>query len=75
MRPDVALVHWSWRIDGDRNVDGSAREPRLGLMTMVVAKRKGRWSIAAAQNTNATSGSPPEAEGIRSPIDVHPEPK
>src|SRR5580658_3082704 len=25
LRPDIAIVHWSWNIAGDRNADGTAR--------------------------------------------------
>src|SRR5215467_1815751 len=36
LRPDMAVVHWSWKIEGDKNMDGTARQqPRYGLMTMV----------------------------------------
>src|SRR5262245_23059164 len=27
LRLDMAVVHWSWKIEGDRNPDGSARQP------------------------------------------------
>lgn len=25
LRPDMAVVHWSWKIEGDKNPDGTAR--------------------------------------------------
>lgn len=25
LRPDIAVVHWSWKIEGDNNPDGTAR--------------------------------------------------
>jgi uncharacterized protein (TIGR02246 family) len=68
LRPDIAFIRWSWTIEGDMNPDGSARTQRFGLMTMVAEKRNGAWVIVAAQNTNATTGIPPEATDIRSPI-------
>jgi uncharacterized protein (TIGR02246 family) len=78
VRPDVAVVRHSWTIHGDKNVDGSVRPPRFGLMTMVADKRNGVWVVAAAQNTNgptdATPARPPEAHDIKSPI-VVPRPK
>jgi hypothetical protein len=43
MRPDLAIVHWSWRIAGDRNVDGTSRQARYGMMTVVVETR-GRFA-------------------------------
>jgi uncharacterized protein (TIGR02246 family) len=53
LRPDVAIVHWSWKIAGDRNADGTLREPRYGMMTMIVEKQHGRWLVVASQNDNA----------------------
>jgi len=70
LRPDLAVVHWSWSIQGDKNPDGSARPQRFGLMTMVVEKRKGKWLVVAAQNTNGASIGGTEAQGITMPIVV-----
>ena len=44
MRPDLAVVHRSWLIQGDKNADGSARTKRFGLMTMLAEKEKSRDS-------------------------------
>ena len=76
IRPDVAVVHHSWAVQGDRNVDGSARPQRFGLMTMVAERRNGTWLVAAVQNTNGPTDrlSAPEEEDIKSPI-VVPRPK
>lgn len=68
IRPDLATVRWSWAIEGDKNSDGTLRPKRYGLMTMLAEKRKGRWLVAAAQNTNASAQSSPEASDIKSPI-------
>ena len=70
IRPDLALVHWSWRLQGDKNADGSARPPRSGLMTMIAAKEKGIWLVVAAQNTNGGPASTELMQDIRSPITV-----
>lgn len=70
LNPHTAVVHWSWRIEGDKNADGSARQPRFGLMTMIAEKRAGAWLVVAAQNTNAMLGVPPELEGITTPIAI-----
>jgi uncharacterized protein (TIGR02246 family) len=51
LRPDVALIHWSWRIEGDKNFDGSPRPKRFGLMTMLAEKRGDAWLVVAARNT------------------------
>lgn len=68
--PTSALVHWTWSIQGDRDADGTPRPPRFGLMTMLAAKHRGQWLVAAAQNTNGAATTPPEANGIRSPLSL-----
>jgi|SRR5579864_9461544 len=71
LRPDMAVVHWSWKIEGDKNMDGTLRQqPRFGMMTMVAEKRSGAWLVVVAQNTNAILGVPPELEGIKTPIPI-----
>jgi uncharacterized protein (TIGR02246 family) len=65
LHPDVAVVHWSWKIEGDRNPDGTARRPRYGMMTMVAEKRKGTWLVVVSQNDN--SGSIAEFVGESGP--------
>jgi uncharacterized protein (TIGR02246 family) len=68
LRPDLAVLHWSWRIQGDRNEDQTPRKPRFGLFTMVVEKRGGEWLVVVAQNTNRIVGPNPELNGIKPPI-------
>jgi hypothetical protein len=68
--PDMAVVHYSWKTAGDRNVDGTPREPRFGMMTMVAQKRSGTWQVVVAQNTNALLGTPPELQDIKTPVAV-----
>jgi uncharacterized protein (TIGR02246 family) len=70
LRPDQAVLHWSWRIEADRNQDLTIRRPRFGLFTMIVEKREGVWLVVVAQNTNWTSppDPDPEEEGIKFPI-------
>jgi uncharacterized protein (TIGR02246 family) len=70
LRPDLALVRWSWSIEGDKNPDGSLRPQRYGLMTMLAEKRKGDWLVIAAQNTNGADELSPEARDITSPISI-----
>src|SRR5271163_4644403 len=36
LKPDVAILHWSWGIEGDRNEDLTPRKPRFGLFMMIV---------------------------------------
>jgi uncharacterized protein (TIGR02246 family) len=52
IRPDVAVVHVEWGIKGDKDPDATPRQPRQGISTWVVEKRKGKWVIIAMQNTN-----------------------
>lgn len=71
LRPDMAVVHWSWKIQGDRNMDGTSRpQPRYGMMTMVAEKQGGSWLVVVAQNTNAVLGVPPELRDIKTPIAI-----
>ena len=69
IRPDLAVVHCSWLIQGDKNADGSARTKRFGLMTMLAEKRKDSRLVVAAQNTNRGAG-PPEVDDIKPPLIV-----
>jgi uncharacterized protein (TIGR02246 family) len=68
LRPDLALLHWSWALTGDQNENLSSRKPRMGIFTMVVEKRGGEWLVVAAQNTNWIPGPNPELDGISPPI-------
>ena len=70
LRPDMGVVHWSWKIEGDRNADGTPREPRYGMMTLVAEKQHGAWRVILGQNTNAILGIPPELDGIKPPIAI-----
>ena len=70
LRPDMAVVHWSWRIEGDKNADGTRRQPRYGMMTLVAEKKVGNWQVIVGQNTNAILGVPPELQGIKTPIAI-----
>jgi uncharacterized protein (TIGR02246 family) len=65
LRPDMAVVHWSWRIEGDRNPDGTPRQPRYGMMTLVAEKKVGNWQVIVGQNTNAILGVPPNFRASR----------
>ena len=68
VRPDLAFVRWGWRIAGDRDFNGTARPPRIGLMSMLAQRRAGHWLVISSQNTNKIAGTPPEVEGITTPI-------
>lgn len=72
VRPDLMFVRWTWRIAGDRNFDGSTRQPRAGLMSMLAEKRGDRWLVIASQNTNGGPGTAPENAGLVFPLRVPP---
>src|SRR5262245_41782810 len=58
LTPEIALVHSSARISGDKAADGSPQSARNVLMTRVVVKRGGKWVVVAAHNTNVVAASP-----------------
>jgi uncharacterized protein (TIGR02246 family) len=68
--PDMAVLHWNWKVENDRETDMTLRKPRYGLFTMLVEKQDGAWLVAVAQNTNWTPPPNPDPEmgGIQSPI-------
>jgi len=68
LRPDLAVLHWSWSAEGDRNEDGTPRKPRFGMFTMLAEKKNGEWLVIEAQNTNFMPGPNPELNGIKPPI-------
>jgi len=70
LRPDMAVVHWSWKIEGDENADGTPRQPRYGMMTLVAEKKNANWLVVVGQNTNAILGIPPELQDIKTPIAI-----
>lgn len=70
LRPDIAVIHWSWKIEGDKNPDGTLRQPRYGMMTLVAEKKDGNWLVVVGQNTNAILGIPPELQEINTPIAI-----
>ena len=51
VRPDLAVTHYEWTIRDIKEADGRLRAPQRGISIWVLEKRKGRWSIIAAQNT------------------------
>ena len=58
IKPDVAVAHIEWGMKGDKGPDGAPRQPREGIMTWVLEKRKGKWLLTAAQNTNISAPMP-----------------
>ena len=52
LTPDIAVAHVKWGMRGDKDPDGTSRQPRNGVMMQVLMKRDGKWAVVAAQNTN-----------------------
>jgi uncharacterized protein (TIGR02246 family) len=69
LRSDIAIVHWSWTASGDKDYDGTPRQRRYGIMTMVAEKQAEEWKVVAVQNTNSVPGAGPAA-GIVSPMPI-----
>ncbi|MBV8514754.1 MAG: SgcJ/EcaC family oxidoreductase [Acidobacteria bacterium] len=38
LRPDLCVVHWTWKIEGDKNEDLTPRKSRYGIFTMIAEK-------------------------------------
>jgi uncharacterized protein (TIGR02246 family) len=68
LRPDIAIVRYSWTAAGAKNPDGTARKRRYGMMTMVAERQSGSWLVVASQNDVSFPGLPPEFVGITSPM-------
>ena len=52
LTPDIAVAHVRWGMRGDKDRDGTPRQPRNGVMMQVLMKRDGKWAVVAAQNTD-----------------------
>ncbi len=52
VKSDIAVAHVEWLVKGDKDPDGTLRQPRQGIFTWVLEQKKGAWLIIAAQNTN-----------------------
>jgi uncharacterized protein (TIGR02246 family) len=58
IKSDVAVAIVEWGIKGDKDPDGTPRQPRQGIATWVLEKRKGTWLIISIQNTNLRELAP-----------------
>lgn len=59
LQPDLAVLQWSWRVEGDRNFDQTLRKPRLGLSTMIVAKTNDKWLVTGWVSAGSETGLVP----------------
>jgi uncharacterized protein (TIGR02246 family) len=69
LRADLALLHWSWTVVGEKDAKGQTRPQRWGLMTVLAEKQNGTWLIVASTNTNAGIAVE-ESRDLQSPIAV-----
>jgi uncharacterized protein (TIGR02246 family) len=51
IKPDVAIVHAIWILDGQITPDGKEVPQRKGRLTVVTTQEDGNWQIVALQNT------------------------
>jgi uncharacterized protein (TIGR02246 family) len=51
IKPDVALVHWTWTMTGVLNSDGTAKPAYKGIFTWVAVKQNNTWQVLSSQNT------------------------
>ena len=52
LNPDVAIARSVGELVGHTNPQGETLPPRKGILTNVMIKWDGRWSIGASQNTD-----------------------
>lgn len=51
LRPDLALVHIGWTLNGERDEKGGLVRPQEGLFTWVTVKDGPRWRIRSSVNS------------------------
>ena len=51
IKPDVAVVHAVWTLDGQITPDGNEVPQRKGRLTIVTTQTEDNWQIVALQNT------------------------
>jgi hypothetical protein len=56
VRPDVAILHTRFWIEGEVMHDALSQEDRESVGTRVLRKIDGRWHIVATQNTDVRHG-------------------
>jgi hypothetical protein len=49
---DLAIMHVGWGMSGDTHHDGKPSEPRHGLSTFILIKKKSQWLLLGVQNVN-----------------------
>jgi len=72
LKPDIAIAHINWVLEGDTDPDGTARPSRGGVFTWVLLKSGDSWQIRVAQNTNLGNLAPHAQPGQPDPLPVQP---
>lgn len=57
LSPQVAVAHARWTMTGAKTPP-NIPEPRVGIQTLTLQKKGGKWLIVAFQNTNAVPETP-----------------
>jgi uncharacterized protein (TIGR02246 family) len=52
LRRDLVTVHSTWTLSGQEEPDGTAGQPRRGILLFVASQEPDGWRIRAAQNTD-----------------------
>jgi len=72
LKPDIAIAHIDWVLEGDTDPDGTLRPARGGVFTWVLSKQGETWLIRAAQNTNLGNLAPHSVPGQPDPLPAQP---
>ena len=56
-KPDVAVVHTTWHLEGQKNPTGGDLPDRNGILTATILNQNEKWEIVAVQNTDITAPS------------------
>lgn len=64
LKPDVAIYHSTWEMNGLISPDGSILPPKQGILTAIAQQQNGQWQIVAVHNTE-TVQTPPHPSGGR----------
>jgi uncharacterized protein (TIGR02246 family) len=55
LSPTIAIVHWKWILDREKNADGTDRPAKPALMTIAAEKSGNTWRIVSAHATEVST--------------------
>ena len=64
LKPDVAILHCTWEIEGQKSPDGNHSLQSTGVWTAITIRQGNTWKIAALQNTGKVSLANPDLPPI-----------